>query len=102
MTYELHEMLRQVRNRLRTVRRGWALALCWLLWTIVTWAAWRWGGGLGYSGQQLVVVIAAAALATAVLCQILVHRSTADPHRIARRIEARHPELDAVLLAALD
>lgn len=102
MIQELHRMLRAVRSRMQIVRQRWALALCWLLWAAVAGLLWANVWYLDFTSQQLALAIAGAAMLTAVVCRILVLRSIRDPHWIARHIEAKHPELGAGLLAALE
>lgn len=102
MIQELHRMLRSVRSRMQIVRQRWALALCWLLWAAVAGLLWANKEAFEFTGQQLALAIGAGAILSAVICRILVLRSTRDPHWVAQKIEAQHPELGAALLAALE
>jgi hypothetical protein len=105
MTSELRQALEQVARRFRHVRLLSGLALCWLLWACI---------GLVLSimlsrpGKELmpksllVASFAIIATATGIFCVILAHRSARDPRWVARRIEAKHPELRTGLLAAVE
>jgi hypothetical protein len=105
MITELRLALEQVARRFRHVRLWSALALCWLTWACV-------GLGLTFmlsrpdqeliSGRTLLVSFALVALITGIVCVISALRSVRDPRWVARRIEAKHPELNAGLLAAVE
>lgn len=102
MTIELHAMLARVGERVRKMRARWALAACWLLWAGIAAVLWHNAERLQFTGTQLGAAIASGALATATACWLLASRRTHDPNWVARRIESRHPELGAALLAALE
>ena len=104
MSIELRRALEQVAARSRGVRLWGALALCWLAFALI-------GVGLAivlarpgterYAPGLLVGwLMTLAGAAFAVAGPIL--RSSFDPRRIARRIEARFPDLDTGLLAAVE
>ncbi len=102
MIQELHRMLRSVRSRMQIVRQRWALAICWLLWAAVAVLLWFNTEYFGLTSEQLALTIAGGAILTAVVCRIFILRSLRDPHWLAQQIEAKHPELGASLLAALE
>ncbi len=102
MIHDLHEMLGVVRSRVRKLRWRWALAICWLSWAAIAGLLWGNADHLQLSGAPLVATVAIGALVTAGVCRLLVSRSTRDSHAIAQRIETKHPELGAALLAALE
>ncbi|MEA2630003.1 MAG: hypothetical protein QOE66_222, partial [Chloroflexota bacterium] len=107
MSMELQQALEQVARRFRHVRLWSGLALCWLAWALV---------GLGLSfllsrpgmmsapipGGLLLASFASLTSVTAIACAILALRSARDPRWVARRIEARLPELGTGLLAAVE
>ncbi|MAT68312.1 MAG: hypothetical protein CMJ58_02195 [Planctomycetaceae bacterium] len=101
MVSELHRMLRMVGSRMRKLRSRWSLAACWFAWAAIAAALWRNAERLQFSGTQLGLAIAAGAALTAIVCHLLAARRTYDPDWVARRIESRHPDLGAALLAAL-
>ena len=103
MSTELRQALEQVARRFRQVRLWSGLALCWLalgpgrrgllaagrrcgpIRCVARWVVAAAGAGLGRSPASLVAL-----------------RSARDPRWVARRIEAKHPELDTGLLAAVE
>ena len=105
MSTELRQALDQVARRFRHERLWGSLALCWLAWALV---------GLGVRSAQLpvrdvrlpggwlLVSIVVAVLATAGVCVLWAVRSARDLRWVARRIEAKHPELRTGLLAAVE
>jgi hypothetical protein len=105
MRRELRQALEQVARRFRHARLWSGLALCWLGWAFV---------GLvlsitlsqfetnGISSGLLLLIFLAVAPASGVACALLALRSARDPRWVARRIEAKHPELSAGLLAAVE
>jgi hypothetical protein len=105
MRIELWMALERVARRIRGARLwGW-LTFCWLAWTCI--AAIAYGAYVTNPGatgptRPLLISLGLGALATAVLCGVRALRSARDPLWIARQVEARHPELSAVLLAATE
>ncbi len=106
MSTELREALERVARRFRLARLRSALALCWLAWSLV-------GLGLAFviskhdsifdmPGLWLLAAFAALAATTGASCALLALRSVRDPRWVARRIEARHPELGTGLLVAVE
>jgi Domain of unknown function (DUF4175) len=101
MNFELHHKLERVARRIRSLRLWTALALCWLLWAAVGMLLFRsatGGGSLGLRWPQLAILAAVSASA----CVFAALRSARDQRIVARRIEARHPELSTMLLAAVE
>jgi len=87
------------RRRLHVARR---LSICWLICALVGAAlvgiAWLWGGG---SSPAVAVLCMATVLATA----WIIHKSRRlqpDYRAMARTIEQQHPDLQAMLLAAIE
>lgn len=108
MSTELRQALERVARRFRHVRLWSTLALCWLLWGLI---------GLGLAvllaksgaaeststpARWVPAILAALALATGAYTVIAAQRSARDPRWVARRIEAKHPELATGLLAAVE
>ena len=98
MSRQLRDVLERVARRVREVRQWNSLALCWLAWALI-------GAVLAFAGVRSVVILsglAMLALSSAFACVIFARRSARDLRGVARRIEASHPELDAVLLTAVE
>jgi hypothetical protein len=98
MSRELRQALEQVASRVREVRLWASLAVCWLVWTLVGASA------LALGARSWPVVMSGLGLAvlSGLACIGLALRSGRDLRPIARRIEARHPDLDASLLTAVE
>ncbi|MDG3004348.1 DUF4175 family protein [Paludisphaera mucosa] len=98
MNYELRSALDRVALRLRR-RSLWAnLAFCWLAWG---------GAGLallatGPYPSGLVAILGGLALISGLGCALLARRTEKDPLCVAGRVEAAHPDLEAVLLTAVE
>lgn len=103
MSFELRLKLERVARRIRRLRLSMALAFCWLLWAGVGMFAF---GMTGQAAHRMVVFgwreNAALAAVTAVVCIIVASRIARDQRTVARRIEATHPELGALLLTAVE
>ena len=106
MSMSLIQALERVARRFRRERLFSSLAICWMVWALV-------GCGMktrlvsgdcrGRSTKRwLLGSLAAAALVSAVLCAVWAQRRARDPRWVARRIEAKHPELKTGLLAAVE
>ena len=105
MIAEFRAALDRVGRRFRHARLWGTLAVCWLAWAIL---------GLGLSalldrsltlplpGPWLLAAYASLAAATGLVGATLALRTARDRRWVARRIEARHPELAAGLLAAVE
>jgi len=104
MNSELRQALERVARRFRHVRLWSGLAVCWLVWAIVGWVAPLVLFHLRKTpipGPWLLGSFAVAA-ATGVALAIWAMRSVRDPRWVARRIEAKYPELGTGLLAAVE
>jgi hypothetical protein len=101
---QLRQVLERVAQRFRQVRLWSGLALCWLAWSLAGLAVLavvsRAGIDLAIPGGWPALVIAVGA--SGVVCAVLALRSARDPRWVARRIEARHPDLGTGLLAAVE
>ena len=105
MSMSLIEALERVARRFRRERLFSSLAICWMVWALVGCGMkTRWFQETTASVDQtrLLGSLAAAALFTALLCVIWAQRRARDPRWVARRIEAKHPELKTGLLAAVE
>ena len=102
MSFELRHKLHVVARRIRSLRLSTVLAFCWLLWAtvgmIVYELAARRAWNLPVDWREIVILAAASAIA----CVFAVSRTMRDQRAIARRIEASHPELGTLLLAAVE
>ena len=78
------------------------MAACWLLLAVAGVGVWAWarGASMAIPGAALLALVGLPAILYPLLSAAL--RKTRDPLWVARRIEARHPDLDARLLAALE
>ncbi len=104
MNSELRQALDRVARRFRLVRLFGILALCWIAWAAVGWIVLS---VLSYLGRapapdQWLVGLLVIAAASGAVAAIWAMRSARDPRWTARRIEAKYPELDASLLAAVE
>jgi hypothetical protein len=105
MSMSLFQALERVARRFRHERLFSSLALCWLVWALV-------GCGMKTAWFQesigpiddwwLTASLAAMALVTGVFCVVWAQTRARDPRWVARRIEAKHPELKTGLLAAVE
>ncbi len=105
MSMSLFQALERVARRFRHERLFSSLALCWLVWALV-------GCGMRTAWFQesigpiddwwLTASLAGVALVTGVLCVAWAQMRARDPRWVARRIEAKHPELKTGLLAAVE
>jgi hypothetical protein len=105
MNTELRQALEQSARRLRQARLWSALALCWLAWAVAA-------VGLSLvmsrvaaaanSAQWLLASFALAVAASALASLFWALGSARDPLWVARRVEAKHPELATGLLAAVE
>ena len=105
MSTELRQALDKVARRFRRLRLWRGLALCWLAWSILALLLYLASSRPGYewlTGQERLVSLAMLAAATGIVCALFASRAARDPRWVARRIEARHPELAAALLAAVE
>ena len=104
MSTELRRALEQVAQRFRHARLWNGLTLCWLIWALAGVCLWAVGSR---SGEKLMsdawlLALLGAMVATGVGCALAALRSVRDSRWVARRIEARHPELGTGLLAAVE
>jgi len=105
MITELRQALEEVARRFRRVRLWSGLAACWLAWALLgVGLSYLWPslGRAGIPGEWLLAAYAAMAAATGLACVVLARRSVQDGFWVARRIEAKHPELGTGLLAAVE
>jgi len=107
MSTELRQALERVARRFRQVRLWTMLAFCWLGWAMIGLWLVRTSrtGGMGSEilrSQSWLWTTLGAALTTAAICALAAFRSARDPRWVARRIEAKHPELNTGLLAAVE
>jgi hypothetical protein len=101
MNFELRHKLERVARRIRSLRLWSTLAVCWFLWAIVGIMAFQFAtrGSIQRFDWRALAMLAAA---SAVVCIIAAFRSARDKRAVARRIEACHPELGTLLLAAVE
>ena len=102
MNFELRLKLQRVARRIRSLRLWTALACCWLLWAAVGIVLFELAGRGGWNVRltwDQLVVLAAVTSAACVLAAIVTARNQLA---VARRVEARHPELGTLLLAAVE
>ncbi len=104
MSAELRQALEQVAHRFRHARLWTGLAFCWLVWALIGVGFWLAGSR---SGEKLVpdswlVALFCIVVATGLLCAWTALRSIKDARWVARRVEAKHPDLATGLLAAVE
>ncbi len=105
MSMSLFQALERVARRFRHERLFSSLAICWMVWALV-------GCGMKTAWFQeaigpiddwwLTASLAGMALVSGVLCVAWAQTRARDPRWVARRIEAKHPELKTGLLAAVE
>ena len=96
MSGKLRQALEQVASRFRHVRFWGGLAACWLLLAVAGFAISTLAPGVGLGSIPAVWILAAIAVlavVSGIACFLLAARSARDPRWVARRIEAKHPEL---------
>ncbi|MES2922706.1 MAG: hypothetical protein V4819_14225 [Verrucomicrobiota bacterium] len=98
MIDKLHAILRDIAARRSRQRFHGGLAITWWLGLVVGWLLWK----NGVPARILAPALGMILLAASVGVFLWSRRGLNDPRRIAREIEAKHPELETGLLAALD
>ncbi len=101
MSGRLQEALEQVARRFRRVRLWGGLAACWLVLAIVGLAVARigfWNIPPQWTPPAMALLATMLGLSSA----LAAIRTARDPRWVARRIEARHPDLGTELLAAVE
>src|SRR5262245_49231083 len=101
MIHELHELLYRAGARVRSLRLWTSLAVCWVFWAAIVFGVARFAAPARGDWTGVWIVLVAATFVTAVICWRYATRAGRDPRRMARRIEAVHPDLGALLLAAI-
>ena len=98
----LRKRLQPIVDRRRHLHLAWNLALCWLVWAIV-------GAGLigvqglwGWRSPPAVWILLPATAATSLLAVYRSRRMQPDYRQVARHIEQHHPEIRALLRAAVE
>jgi hypothetical protein len=105
MSMSLFQALERVARRFRRERLFSSLAICWMVWAVVGFGvstAWFQEAFGSIENEWLLSLLAGAAVVSAVICAALAFRRARDPRWVARRIEAKHPELKTGLLAAVE
>ncbi len=105
MSGKLRQALEQVARRFRRLRLWGGLAACWLTLALAGSAIDFMRPGDGTESIPSAWLLAAMAILAAfsgLICSVLTLRSAQDPRWVARRIEAKHPELGTELLAAVE
>ncbi len=104
MRKELRQALEQVAGRFRQARLWTTLALCWLAWAVVglgLYLALTYGRAAWVPRNGIYAALALAAI-TAIALAVAALRSARDPRWVARRIEAKYPDLSTALLSAVE
>lgn len=98
---ELRRTLNRVGDRVRRLRLWGGLAVCWAACALV--------GVVGVvarpdviAPRDVALLLAAVAVAVGMTWWLIVGRMARDPRWLARRIEAKNPDLSAALLAAVE
>ena len=98
MIEKLHVILRDIAVRRSRQRFHGALAATWWLGLVIGWMLWK----NGISARILAPALGLTLPVASVGIFVWSRRGLNDPRRIAKEIEAKHPELKTGLLAALD
>jgi hypothetical protein len=105
MSNELRQALEQVASRFRSLRLWAALAICWLIWSMIALGILF---AISYPElarvplPRILVPLAFLTVLSALACVFLSRRFATDPRWVARQVESRHPELATGLLAAVE
>ena len=105
MSMSLLQALERVARRFRRERLFSSLAICWMVWALIGCAMktpWFQEAAASIDENWRLGSLVAAALVSAALCVVWAERRARDPRWVARRIEAKHPELKTGLLAAVE
>jgi hypothetical protein len=105
MSMSLFQALERVARRFRRERLFSSLAICWMVWAVVGFGlstAWFQEAFGPIDDEWLLGLLAVAAVVSAAICAVSAFRRARDPRWVARRIEAKHPELKTGLLAAVE
>ena len=102
MNFELRHKLEHVARRIRSLRLWTALAVCWMLCAAIGIVLFQLAARNVTNQQFDWRGLAILGGVSALICVFAAFRSARDQHLIARRIEARHPELNTLLLAAVE
>lgn len=105
MNSELNSAISRVSKRLRGRQIWTALAICWLGWAIIGFSVKWWlvrNELLPSSVYWLVGTIGFLTIASALTCVTWIYLRSRSVYAIAKEIEAKHPDLNTALLAAVD
>jgi hypothetical protein len=105
MSMSLLQALERVARRFRRERLFSSLAICWMVWALVGCGmktSWFQEAAASIDERWLLGSLVAAAIVSGGLCVAWAQRRARDPRWVARRIEAKHPELKTGLLAAVE
>ena len=102
MNLELRQKLERVAGRIRALRLWTGLAVCWLAWAAIGAAAFALARYGNISTPLGWIELISLATVSAFIYSVVVMCSVRDQRAVARRIEAQHPELRTVLLAAVE
>ncbi len=101
---ELRDALDRIGGRFRRVRLWEGLTICWAGSALVGLVAGNLlvAGAVTRTGYVFAPALGTAALAAGLIWWWVAHRTARDPLWVARRIEAKHPDLSALLLTAVE
>ncbi len=102
MNLELRQKLERVAGRIRSLRLWTGLAVCWLAWAAIGAAAFALARYGRISTPLGWIELISLATVSAFIYSVVVMCSVRDQRVVAHRIEAQHPELRTVLLAAVE
>ncbi len=105
MSNDLRRAIDRVAERFRGVRLHAGLALCWLAWAVagLAYALIKMRAGETISSPEWVIGgLTCLALASALVWKLFADGYCRDRRWVARKIEAKHPELGTGLLAAVE
>jgi hypothetical protein len=98
---ELRQTLDRVGGRVRRLRLWGGLAVCWAACALVGIVAVV-SRTESVAPRDIALLLAAVAVAVGVTWWLIVGRMARDPRWLARRVEAKNPDLSAALLAAVE
>lgn len=98
---ELRQALNRVGGRVRRLRLWGGLAVCWAACALVGVVAIL-ARTEAVAPRDIALLLAAVAVAVGMTWWLIVGRMARDPRWLARRVEAKNPDLSAALLAAVE
>ncbi|MEM9657161.1 MAG: hypothetical protein AAF961_02260, partial [Planctomycetota bacterium] len=102
MVLQLHRMLQRAATRFRRLQLWSSLAICWFVCAAAGFVVSMVSNRMVWTWPWTWLILAAAGAVAALACWAASRRAARNPRWVARRIEAKFPELSSLLLAAVE